>query len=266
MSGLPPPSQNDNARLHDNAQLKDILSNGNESRKELQAPLPIKSSSVENSISENTSCHPAALRHRHRRAIQSTIPKQLEVEIHNEGLWIAPTNEKTEEMKRNEVKGNDDAKTQEAEFVPWSLKARDILLTIVCGEIPIGYGPDRFDFGDALAVQGGCIRCVVTDLRTGETTASRQRAECTKLQEEEGILEIEKNVVQLNALMAEADKNVQKADVQEKEFLVSMEKCTKEVAKAKKLLVDFRTKFGRFFGPGKGTHDAYGSRHSRASH
>jgi hypothetical protein len=47
-------------------------------------------------------------------------------------------------------------------------------------------------------------------------------------------------------------RDVQRADLQEKECAVTLEKCIKEVAKAKKLLLEFRTKFGRFFGPGKG--------------
>lgn len=133
------------------------------------------------------------------------------------------------------------------------MKARDVLHTIVCGEIPLGFGPDRFDLGDVLVGQGGCIRCVVTDLRTGETTASRQRAQCTKEQEEEGLQELEKKVNQLTTLMSEADKNVQRAELQEKESMTTLEKTLKEVDKAKKLLHDFKTKFGRFFGTGKQT-------------
>jgi hypothetical protein len=244
MNGLPPPVETGGQ------QLRDVISNDKEERTELRAPQPIQSVAMDGPSVDEEQEKAAAARHKHRKAILSTIPKQLGVEIHNEGLWVAPVTDKNEEAKREESKA-DNHKKHASEFIPWGLKARDVLHTIVCGEIPLGYGPDRFDFGDVLSAQGGCIRCVVTDLRTGETTASKQRAECTKEQEEEGLQDLERKVTQLTHLMSDADKNVQRAEMKEKECMVVLEKILKEVDKARKLLQDFRTKFGRFFGPGK---------------
>jgi hypothetical protein len=251
MNGLPPPAETVNL-------LKDVLSNANEDRTELQSPLPIKSCSIQRPSTEALSEYPAAVRHRHRNAIMSNIPGQLGVEIHNEGLWIKPIKEKPEETKQNDGKGVEDDNIQIAEFVPWGFKAREILHTLVCGEIPVGYGADRFDFGDALALQSGCIRCIVTDFRTGETTASRQRAECLKQHEDEGIQDLEKKVAQLSQLMLDANKNVQKAESDEKECVASLDKALKDLTKANKSMSDFRAKYGRYFGPGKaGFGDAF---------
>ncbi|KAI2512874.1 galactokinase [Fragilaria crotonensis] len=242
MNGLPPPAETVNL-------LKDILSNANDDRKELQSPLPIKSCSIQMSSTEESSEYPAAVRHRHRNAIMSNIPGQLGVEIHNEGLWINPIKEKTEETKQNDVKAVEEDTAQNTEFIPWGVKAREILHTLVCGEIPIGYGSDRFDFGDAVALQGGCIRCIITDFRTGETTASKQRAECVKQHEDEGIQELEAKVSQLSQLMLDANKNVQKAESDERECTTSLDKALKDLTKANKSMSDFRTKYGRYFGP-----------------
>ena len=237
-------------------------SKANDNRKGLESPLPIRSCSIQRqqtSTDDALSEFSATVRHRNRTKSMNSIPGQLEVEIHNEGLWIKPIKEKQDETtkRNNDVKAADDENSllqqQQAEFIPWGLKAREIFYTILCGEIPVGYGADRFDFGDALALQqaGGCIRCVVTDFRTGDLTASRVRAECIKQQEQEGIQELESKVSQLSQQMIEADKNVKKAEVEEKEIAASLEKALKDVVKAKKSLTDFRTKYARFFGPGK---------------
>jgi hypothetical protein len=237
----------------DDSSGKDVFSTKKEVRKELQTPQAIKSSMYAADIQVENEEKAAAARHKHRKAILTTVPKQLGIEIHNEGLWIAPIIEKSPDESKRGTEDNDEStsKNENAEFIPWGLKARELLHEIVCGEIPVGYGPDRFDLGDTLALNSGFIRCVVTDLRTGETTASQQRAECAKAQEEEALQVLESKVAQLTNIMTEADRNLQKVEAQEKEATVTLEKTLKDVEKAKKMLHEFLAKYGRYFEPGK---------------
>jgi hypothetical protein len=229
---------------------EDILKNQKEKNSELLAPLSIKSRSIDEPFSNEGTEHPAAARYRYRKAAMSSVRNQLSIEIHNEGLWISAAHEKVD-LKHEENKQTSKAMDLDAEFIPWSLKAREILHAIICGEIPYGYGSDRFDFGDSPAQQGGCIRCVVTDLRVGETTASKQRAECMREVEEDAIQDLEKKAVLLTKEVTEAEKPVAKAEHYEKDCVASLDKATKEVLKAKKHMAEFKSRFGHFFGIGK---------------
>lgn len=245
MNGDPPPSEKGATK----AAAEDLYKK--EEREELQNPIPIKSPKYSSPQAEkNLEAASAAItRHKNRKAVLSGISKQLGVEIHNEGLWLLSLSDKQSDGKKENVQKTDNK--QDAIFIPWGLEAREVLDNIVCGEIPLPYGPDRFDFGDVLSSQGGCIKCVVTDLRTGENTASSQRASCAKEQEEEGLQELEKKVKQLTSLMAEADKNHQRAELREKECMAKLENALKDVQKAKSSFQEFRAKYGGYFGPGK---------------
>ena len=232
---------------------KDFLATDKENRVKLRAPSPIKSMVVEGQDPSDSN-KAAAARHKHRKAILSTIPKQLAVEIHNEGLWISmivPESKDDGKSRHDDKEKRKDDKSKDSEFIPWGLEARRVLHTVVCGEIPLGYDHNRFDFGDILTQQGGHIRCVVTDLRTGVDTASLQRAESIKEQEEDTVRELEKKANTFQQLMNEADKALNRAEGAEKDAIQACEKTQKDLEKAKKLLHDFKQKFGRFFGPGR---------------
>ena len=196
----------------------------------------------------------ASLRLNHRRGILGAIYKQLGVEIHNEGLWLSilPKPEETKEAEAASAAKASIPKSKDVndtEFIPWGFKARNVLYSIICGEIPLGFGVDRFDFGDVIATQGGHIRCVITDLRTGESTASNQRAEAVIAQGEQSVKEFERKALKLTESLAESEKSVTIAETKEKEATTKSELALFDVQKAKKMLFDFRTKYGKFFGP-----------------
>mmetsp|Transcript_30119 Transcript_30119/g.45918 ORF Transcript_30119/g.45918 Transcript_30119/m.45918 type:complete len:1314 (+) Transcript_30119:68-4009(+) len=243
LNGMPPPSDKEATK----AGAEDIYKK--EEREELQNPIPIKSPKYASAEHKNNleAATAAITRYKNRKAVLSGISKQLGVEIHNEGLWLSSLSDKQSDGKKESSTKADNK--QDSVFIPCGLEAREVLDSIVCGEIPLQYGPDRFDFGEVLTSQGGCIKCVVTDLRTGESTASIQRAECVKEQEEEGLQELEKKVKQLTSLMAEADKNLQRAELREKECMAKLESSLKEVEKAKNSFQEFRAKYGGYFGP-----------------
>jgi hypothetical protein len=214
---------------------------------ELRSPSPVRLRITSDDEPESGS-HGAAARLKHRKSILSSIQKQLSVEIHNEGLWISTLTEKNPkgEGEKRETEGKDDG-----EFIPWSVKARIVLESIVVGEIPVGYGTDRFDFGDAVQTQGGLIRCVVFDLRTSEETASAQRAAAVKEHEALAVMELEQTAKKLSQAVVVAEKNSSKAIAEEQESTSIHEKTLKEVEKAKTMMQQLRTKFKHLLTPGK---------------
>lgn len=188
----------------------------------------------------------ALARHKNRKTLLGVVPKQLSIEIHNEGIWISSLLEsKKEDSRKNQDSDN--------EFIPWGVQARTVLHSIVCGEIPFGYGSDRFDFGDAIATQGGYLRCVVTDLRTSDATASSERVAAMIEQEQASIADFERKSSKLNDLLAEAEKNHDRADAEKQECSAAAEKAGMEHEKAKQMCSEFRTKFKNYFGPGEYT-------------
>lgn len=221
---------------------------------ELRAPTPIHVRVASNDESESGSPG-AATRHAHRKAILAAIHKQLSVEIHNEGLWISTLTEKRSKGEGDKLKtdssAKDDSRRNDGEFIPWSVKARTVLQSIVVGEIPLGYGTDRFDFGDALTSQGGHIRCVVVDLRTSEKTASEQRAAAVKEQEAAAVVELEQTATKLSDAEAAAEKQSSLAMAEEKESASLHEKAWKDLEKAKTMMQQLRNKFKHLLTPGK---------------
>ena len=229
---------------------------------ELRSPSPVKSHRTLAGHFESTEAN-AAARYKHRKGILSTIHKQLSVEIHNEGLWISmitDKNSKGEESKKEGDKRMSDASAKidnrngqpsDSEFIPWSAKARAVLQSIVCGEIPFDYGTDRFDFGDMVASQGGHIRCVVVDLRTSEETASAQRAAAMKEQDTANLMDLEEKAEKLSQAVAEAEKQSSKAAAEENECAALHEKTLIDVEKAKSSMQQLRNKFKDLLSPGE---------------
>ena len=139
--------------------------------------------------------------------------------------------------------------------MPWGVDAHTVLQSIICGEVPRGYhyGDKGSEFlsGDSLSMQGGHVRCVVTDLRTSENTASVQRAASMKEQEESNLQGLEQKIVELSALASEAEATLNRAESEEKECKTAVDRGAEELEKAKKIQQEFRAKFAAYLGPGK---------------
>lgn len=159
--------------------------------------------------------------------------------------------EKGDDAKKDNHKDSSIFSSPNSSFLPWGVTAWGVLQSIVSGEIPTGYGADRFDFGDAIALQGGHIRCVVVDLRTSEETASAQRDAALKEQETKVLQALQDKVDLLGRQAAEAEAVNQKAAAELKEVESIHEKAKRDVAKAESTIEHFRTKYQKYLGPGK---------------
>jgi hypothetical protein len=194
----------------------------------------------------------AAARHKHRKGVLSQINKQLSVEIHNEGIWVSQI--KAEETDKNKKKDTPDSSSAEADkkhFIAWGVKARELLEAIICGEIPVACGVEKIDFGESIAQNGGHLRCVMTDLRTSDETASAQRAAAVLEREEKVIQNMEGRVLELQSSIGSTEKTVDHISKQAKELELKSKETLKEMEKTKLHLQAFRQKFSRYFGPGK---------------
>jgi hypothetical protein len=194
----------------------------------------------------------AAARHKHRKAVLNQINKQLLVEIHNEGIWIMQL--KSEESDKNKKKEDSEAFDEDKKyFIPWGVQARGVLESIICGETPEECGSDKFDFGESVSINGGHLRCVMTDLRTSNESAEIQRAEAVLQQELKEVAKLDNSIKELQASIASTEKGVEQIMKSMKEIDVKLAENIKDVEKTKGHYQTFRNKFARYFGPGKST-------------
>ena len=226
-----------------------------DSKIEFQQPIPVKSrlAWAEESAKERAG---ASARHKHRKAVMNQTSRQLSVELHNEGLWVSvvtvtPSNSgddgKTPTSDANG--GNGPGKSVEQEFIAWGTRAHSVLESIVCGEIPQNY--ERFNFGDALSLQGSQIRCSLTDLRTSDSSASAQRAASLREMEEAVLAELEKKATALHTMAVEAEAAAKRAAEEDNNATTAYEKTALDLEKAKRMHADFMNKFRNYIGPGK---------------
>ena len=225
-----------------------------EDKVELRPPSPIKTCGnwFKDSTNEKSG---AAVRHKHRKGVLSQINKQLSVEIHNEGIWVYQIVEKKEDSDKSSRKDSSDAtkSSDEKFFIPWGVKAREVLESIICGEIPTGYGADRFDFGDTVLLNGGHVRCVMTDLRTSDATASAQRASAVHEKDVAEMADLQKTLKAASTVVNETEKNLAKLEKQQKDIMPKLEAAIEDTKSKKMGLQSFRNKFSRYLTPGKCT-------------
>ncbi|KAG7367270.1 hypothetical protein IV203_029941 [Nitzschia inconspicua] len=215
-----------------------------EEKEELRPPSPIKTSDDWVRASPNEPSG-AASRHKHRKAVLSQINKQLSVEIHNEGIWISQLG--SEDSDKNK---NNEASSQEKQhFIPWGVKARVVLESIICGEIPEECGLEGFDFGDSVSANAGHLRCVMTDLRTSNESAASQRVEAILHQELNEASKIENRMRELQTNILGTEKGIEQITKTMKELEIKLAENVKEVEKTKSHYQAFRNKFARYFGP-----------------
>lgn len=214
----------------------------------LRPPSPIKTGGEAfNALPHDKSG--AAARHKHRKGMLSQISKQLSVEIHNEGIWIAILQEKKDEKRKDPTK-DPHTDSEKKLFMPWGIQSRDFLESIVCGEVPSTLESKDFDFGDAVAMNGGHVRCVLTDLRTSDETAVAQRTEAIHEQAHAEVAALEKKAADLQAAFTNAEKMHARYDKEEKDLLPKAKEAIKDYENKKISWQNFRTKFSKFMGPG----------------
>ena len=228
---------------------QDNVKSETEERVDRMPVSPIKSATHwrEESIHEPSG---AAARHKHRKGVLSTINRQLSVEIHNEGIWISEILEKKSNQNKAKDSSDNAAENDKKYFFPWGVKARKILESIVCGEIPQICDSLKLNFNETAAQNGGHVRCVMTDLRTSDATASAQRAEAIIKKEVDDVKKIEEKETAIKKNMVDMEKNMEIIKKQQHDLGLKLKETLKDYEKTKQHLQAFRTKYGSFFGPG----------------
>jgi hypothetical protein len=201
----------------------------------------------------------AVARQKRRKTVTTGTPVQLALEIHNEGIVILTRND-SDKQKKNDSTGDqtDRSKSESGrntEFIPWGVKARDILYSAVCGEVPLGYECDRLDSGGHVTLQGGQIKCMISDLRTSDETAASQRVmskkELDKNVVSSEIVNLEKKMSELKQGKAEADHRCGRAITSEQECSDALAKAVRAYEKAGQDQLAFKRKAHRYFQAGK---------------
>lgn len=228
----------------------DKAKSGSDERLDLRPVSPIKTATAwrEESAHEPSG---AATRHKHRKGVLSQINRQLSVEIHNEGIWLSEISEKKSSQNRSKDSSETAATESDKKyFFPWGVKARKILESIVCGEIPDACDSLKLNFSETVAQNGGHLRCVMTDLRTSDGTASAQRAEAIMKKELGELKKMEERETGIKKNMVEMEKNMDIIKKQQHDLGLKLKETLKDYDKTKQHLQAFRTKYSSFFGPG----------------
>lgn len=229
---------------------KELAKSTMEEKVELNPPAPIRSAEL---WADNLpQVAGGAARHKHRKSVLSQTVRQLNLEIHNEGLWLAPSPVETD----SESKKNDSTKVSSSsyEYIPWGVKAYQILDAVVCGEIPVGTFERIMEkhpnAAELMSVQAGQVRCVVSDLRTSEETASLQRYAAVIEHQEEELKSLEKNVSDTHKFQTDAEVAYTRTIQEEKDQTLALSKAEEAVKKISKSQEDFKQKFKNFIGQG----------------
>lgn len=222
-----------------------------EERAELNPPAPVIS--TEAWADSLDLCAGAATRHKHRKGVMTQTVRQLTVEIHNEGLWLAACPLDTDNDKKSDSVAQAPPPL-DYEFLPWGVKAHQILDAVVMGEIPPGVCERIIDThanaAELMAAQAGQVRCIVCDLRTSEETASSHRVAAVAEQEEGQLKELEQKVAENQMMAADAETACAKAIQDEKDNTAAVAITEEEVRKATRIQEEFKQKFKSFLGPG----------------
>ena len=162
----------------------------------------------------------SVLRQKRRKGALNIQSVVLQVEVHNEGIVLMPRTSNPSGDSKSKGGTNDDEDDEAKRyhtFIPWGFKARQILHSILCGEVPEGFGWDRIPYSGSL--QAGQVRCMVTDFRTSEDLASIMRTDAVK--EQEGI-RAKRRVTELREKVQDAQKVV--ANAQEEVEIAAQER------------------------------------------
>ena len=153
----------------------------------------------------------AVQRQKRRRAVHNSQSVILQVEVHNEGVFIMPRILQSDSNIKDDSKQRKYDPEKYHKIIPWGVKARAFLHSVVCGQVPDGFGWDKIPYSGSL--QAGLIKCMVTDMRTSEATATAQRAMTMK---EQSIARTKSELTGLKVRAQEAKREAADAENQSK--------------------------------------------------
>ena len=216
---------------------------------------------------DNSFAHTAVLRHKHRKHIMNGTTVQIAVDIHNEGLFLMArsTHENENSLSSfgnvsNTAPGigtlvTDDSSGRPCLFIPWGAKARSFLYSIVCGEIPNGYGLEKATAGSTSSqklLDGGLVKCMITDTRTSQETATRDRAlSYPRIQKLANTASIE-NANQLKASYStrteELESDITNLSLREQKIALAHREAAQNLERSKAAMDKLKIHVQQFFG------------------
>ena len=105
-------------------------------------------------------CHHAVARHKRRKISTSNASFGMSVEIHNEGIIVMT---KSSEADHIHVSSGANHRTINL-FLPWGAKARKVLHSVMCGEIPSCSEISNIHYSGKQDLDGGMVRCMVSSI------------------------------------------------------------------------------------------------------
>jgi hypothetical protein len=178
----------------------------------------------------------ATQRQKRRKQVLVSHSFQLQIDIGNEGLYFRVAHNNS--VKRGGTsEARDSANMRPINtFIPWGVKARDALHAIISGEVPDGFGYDKILYGGSTQPGGGVVKCVITDMRTSEATATVER--CIALKQlgvnkmKAELTELKQTATQLAVAATKADEASRRATNEGNELLRKVKEAMKEQTKA----------------------------------
>jgi len=215
---------------------------------------------------DSSSAHTAVMRHKRRKHIMNGTTVQVAVDIHNEGLFLmARSTHENESLSRFGNVSNtgpgvgtivtDDISGRPCLFIPWGSKARSFLYSIVCGEIPPGYGLEKVTAGSTSnqkLLDGGLVKCMVTDTRTSQETAISDRAQSyPKIQKMSNTTRIEnaaKLVASYSTRIKELESDINTLSFREQKIAQAHRDATQHLERSKATMDKLKLHLQQFFG------------------
>lgn len=208
---------------------------------------------------EGSVSHDAVVRQKRRKTLMNIATIQLAIEIHNEGIIAMTKSSNHSESggdKRSTLENNDDKFSSDKTsgrsslFIPWGGKSRDFLYSIVMGEIPPGQ-LSRF-----VGRGGGLIKCMITDTRTGESSARADRSSTmATIKEEKSKLileEIQRKQNNVCSAISSLQADCTLLKEKEEKFAAAYTEAALQFEKATQTLNKFKAQAQHFFN-GDGT-------------
>jgi hypothetical protein len=108
--------------------------------------------------SGSTLCHHAVARHKRRKISTNNASFGMSIEVHNEGIIMQTKSSDTDHSNSSTHRTNN-------AFIPWGVKARKILHSVIYGEIPSCSEIDLTNLNSSgkQDLDGGMVRCMVSD-------------------------------------------------------------------------------------------------------
>eukprot|EP00804_Cyclotella_cryptica_P023488 CCRYP_012126-RD/>CCRYP_012126-RD protein AED:0.09 eAED:0.06 QI:0/1/0.8/1/0.75/0.4/5/1409/1018 len=179
--------------------------------------------------------HHAVARHKRRKISTNNAPFGMSVEVHNEGIIVMTRSSDGDHPKSKRM----------SIFLPWSSKARRVLYSVMCGEIPSEISNLYFTGGKDL--DGGLVRCMITDMRTSEDTAICDRAESylnhLSSKRESEISRLSKQHIALNKQISEVSAEYKNAVKLEEGAIAAAEEATKAHKESQETWERFKSLF-----------------------